>query len=321
MPNLARSPPLNKSLSMTDLDTEKVGDKPTCSSGESVHNIQREKKRRRVTDDVVSPKSSEPLDIRTIIREELSEILKTLQIQQNLRMDAIEKHISEIKIQNDTNLKKNIDIEKSIEFVAAKMEEVQHTINCLEKDRNDISAQITTIETKCDTLDRLARKTSIQIRNVPRQKAESKEKLFEMINKLSTSLGINMGTSDVRDIYRLPSKPDQVNTTIVAEFSSTLTRSYFLSAAKDFKSSSIKFKTEQLNSTHLGIEAPKSEIYLSEHLTPICSRLFYLAREFRKTMGYDYCWTSNGLVYLRKKQGEPYILIKNEAQLQILGNK
>lgn len=83
----------------------------------------------------------------------------------------------------------------------------------------------------------------------------------------------------------------------------------------------MKYKTEQLNSAHLGLDGPKTEIYISEHLTPSVSRLYFLAREFRKTMGYEFCWTSNGLVYLRKKQGDPHILVKSEVQLHQLRNK
>lgn len=142
-----------------------------------------------------------------------------------------------------------------------------------------------------------------------------------MIGKLSSTIGVTLEATELRDVYRLPTKPDQANTALVAEFSSTLIRDNFLTAAKNHKLASIRYKTEQLNSSHLGLEGSNSDIYISEHLTPLASRLFFLAREFRKTMGYDYCWTSNGLVYLRKKQGEPYVLIKSEDQLHLLKNK
>jgi hypothetical protein len=108
---------------------------------------------------------------------------------------------------------------------------------------------------------------------------------------------------------------------IVAEFSSTLTKGNFLMACKKYNSTAIKLKTEQLNSTQLGLEGPKTEIYFSDHLTPQASRLYFLARDFRKINNYEFCWTSNGLIYLRRKQGEPHIAINNEEQLQALMNK
>jgi hypothetical protein len=212
-------------------------------------------------------------------------------------------------------------IEKSIEFATTKLDDLQSIIQRLESERKLITDKITSIEDKCDTIERLSRKTCIQIRNVPKQNGENREKLFNAVRMLSTSLGVNTNSYSLRDVYRMPSKPDRTNSVIVAEWSSTLDKETFLNAAKNHIHNCIKFKTEQLNSSHLGFDGPKVEIYLSEHLTPIASRLYFMAREFRKSMNYAYCWTSNGLVYLRKKQGDPYILVRSEAQLQQLKNK
>lgn len=312
---------------MSETDVDKLAHS-TASLEEFGHVTQRESKRRRVMDESADPESvniettdPESVSIRTIIREELREMISVFQSQQNTRLDVLEKHIYDIKSQNDTTLIKTQDIEKSIEFATEKVNEVQLTINRLEEDRKQLTSQIANIQTKCDSLERLSRKTSIQIRNVPRQKGEKKENLFNMIGKLSSTIGVTLEATELRDVYRLPTKPDQANTALVAEFSSTLIRDNFLTAAKNHKLASIRYKTEQLNSSHLGLEGSNSDIYISEHLTPLASRLFFLAREFRKTMGYDYCWTSNGLVYLRKKQGEPYVLIKSEDQLHLLKNK
>lgn len=317
MPNLPRSPPLNKSLSMSESDVDKLA---YTTPEDLVHVTERDCKRRRVGDDT---KGSESVtsDLRNIIREELACFMNAFQSQQNTRLDIFEKQLADIKTHTDTTLTKTEDIEKSIEFATAKLNDVQLTIVRLDEERKMISSQIAILDSKCDTLERASRKTSIQIRNVPRRNAETKEKLFAMIGLLSSTLEVTMGAAELRDVYRLPSKGDQPNTTIVAEFSSTLFKGNLLAAAKNHKLAAIRFKTEQLNSSHLGVEGPKTEIYLSEHLTPLASRLFFVAREFRKTMGYDYCWTSNGLVYLRKKQGEPYILVRSEDQLQLLKNK
>ncbi|KAL0860191.1 hypothetical protein ABMA27_010498 [Loxostege sticticalis] len=317
MPTLPRSP-LKKSLSVSEPDVTRMATTTTTLEDSVLEHVtQRDSKRRRIAED---HPESERTDIRAIIREELRDIMTTMQTQQNSRLDIIEKHITEIKTQNDLTHKNNLDFEKSIEFVTAQLDDLQSTISRIEAERKQVSLQIANIGDKCDTLERLSRKTSIQIRNVPKQKGETKDKLFDMIKKLSTHLEIEFEKTALRDVYRMPTKPDQANSVIVAEFTSTLFKERFLTAAKSHNLSTIKYKTEQLNSSHLGIESSKVEIYLSEHLTAQASRVYYLAREFRKTMEYAYCWTSNGLVYLRKKQGDPYILVKSEAQLQQLKN-
>jgi hypothetical protein len=304
---------------MSESEVDKVGHYST-STEEYAHVTQRDSKRRRVAKDTTAA-GLETTDLRSIIREELSSFLSSFQAQQNVRLDALEHQLSEIKSQTDTTLTKTRDIEESIGFVSTKVNDVQLSIDRLEEERKLLSTQITKLDAKCDTLERASRKTSIQIRNVPRQKFETKNQLFEMIKELTTTLEISLGPAELRDVFRLPSKGDLTNTTIVAEFSSTLTKDNILAAAKTYKLASIRFKTEQLNSSHLGLGGPKVEIYISEHLTPLASRLYFVAREFRKNMGYEYCWTSHGLVYLRKKQGEPYILVKSEDQLQLLKNK
>jgi septal ring factor EnvC (AmiA/AmiB activator) len=245
-------------------------------------------------------------------------MLTALQSQQNLRLDVLERYVSDIKSQNEVTHMKHGDIEKSIEFVNSKLDDVQLIIKKLEEQRKLFSSQITAIEDKCEAMERLFRKTSIQIRNVPKQKAEAKAQLFEMVRKLSTTLGIKIEDCDLRDVYRTPSKGEKNTSAIVAEFSSTIFKGNYLTAVRAHKLNSIRYKTEQLNTAHLGLDGQKAEIYISEHLTPRAARLYFLARELRKSMDYEYCWTSNGLVYLRKTQGEPYIVIKNETQLHQL---
>ncbi|CAB3220852.1 unnamed protein product [Arctia plantaginis] len=262
MPNLRRSPPLSKSHSMSESDVDKAGPF-SVSRDEIVHITQRDHKRRRVTDEC-----SETSDLRQIVREELHEMICALQSQQNSRLDVLEKYISEIKLQNDTTHRNHLDIEKSIEFVASKVDDIQVTINRLEEQRKEIASQIAHIEEKCETRERLSRKTSVLIRNIPKQKSETKEKLFEMVKKLSTTLGIKIEECGMRDVYRTPSKPNQNTTGIIAEFTSTLLKEKLLTAAKTHKLNSLRFKTEQLNSSHMGLDGPKVEIYLSEHLTP-----------------------------------------------------
>lgn len=110
--------------------------------GDSEHVTQRDSKRRRVAED--DPVTECP-DLRAIIREELKTMMNTMQTQQNSRLDLIEKRINEIKSQNDTIHKKNLDIEHSIEFATAKLDELQLTITRLEAERKEMTLQITNI--------------------------------------------------------------------------------------------------------------------------------------------------------------------------------
>jgi hypothetical protein len=89
MPKLTHSPPkLNKSLSMSDSDVDKLLKKDNALL-ETIHVTQRDSKRRRIAE---LESESETLAIRKIIREELDGLMSVLQ-QQNKRMDVLEQHV------------------------------------------------------------------------------------------------------------------------------------------------------------------------------------------------------------------------------------
>lgn len=82
-----------------------------------------------------------------------------------------------------------------------------------------------------------------------------------------------------------------------------------------------KKNNEKLNSTHLNLSGPARPIFVSETLTYKTQKLYFLAREFSRLNNYDYCWTSKGMVYLRKSEDAPLIRINAEADLSKLTAK
>lgn len=264
-------------------------------------------KRSRVEDD------STGLDSWNMFKEEIKEMLLEMAGRQDNRLDKLEKSIMEIKKQNDTIQNTNTDLKKSMNFVSDQVREIQDKITTLEEERKDITQQIDVIHIKIENMERISKKTSVEIRNVPKRQKEGKKDLFSMIEKLHNTVEpqekVDAGL--LRDVYRLPSKPNAVTTTVVAEFSNTLAKENFLGKIKRYN----KNKFEQLSSKHMGVNEPPTFIYVSEHLTVNATRLFFLARDVAKTEGFDFCWTSNGRVFLRKKENTPHILVKSEETL------
>ncbi|KAG7308311.1 hypothetical protein JYU34_005505 [Plutella xylostella] len=162
------------------------------------------------------------------------------------------------------------------------------------------------------------RKTSLELRNIPRQPKENKTDLFNMIHNLLKALKIESMFSEIKDVYRVPKKSDTNNiTTVIIELSSTLTRINILNEIKSFYKNNNGI---QLNTTHLGLSS-KSPIYGSEYLTAKTKRIHFLARDFMKTENYKFCWISNGNVFLKKEEGSPHILVKSEEILTSLKKK
>lgn len=81
-------------------------------------------------------------------------------------------------------------------------------------------------------------------------------------------------------------KHDQVNTPVIIETNSALLKADFSKMVKSFY---IKNKNK-ICARHLGFKTREdTPIFVSEHLTAHASRLFFLARDLKKTRAYKFC--------------------------------
>ena len=322
---MIRRSPINKEMSASDSDLLK-GNRPNTRTHElletsfSQSNItMRDNKRKRIFDDEnTENRGSHNVEDLTSFRAEILEMLKIMDSKQSARLDALEKHITEVKGHTTIICEKNMDIERAIEDVSAKIENMQTQVSCLEKDCQQLSSQLQKVEDKYENLDRISKKTCIEIRKIPKQIGETRVDLFKKIRSLITCLRVEIDKSELRDVFRLPSKSEMATSTVIVEFSSTLVKDSVLNAAKSHNKSN---PSNQLNARQLGIEGNNSPIYISEQLTSKGKWLFHLARDFAKTEDYMFCWTSNGLVFLRKRHGDPYIIVRSDSQLHSLKKK
>lgn len=232
---------------------------------------------------------------------------------QSERLDKLELHILDIKGQTSNIESTNSDIEKSMTFMSEQIASIESQITKLERDRNTMATELSAIQGKIDSFDRYIAKTSIEIRNIPKKTRETKDMLYNTVEQLAKFLNLDLVPSDVRDVTRMPSKKDQKTATILVEFSNTLIKSRYLASAKDFNK---KNSDNKLNNTHLGFAEPKAPIFIDELLTPAAKKLFYLTRTFIKQSNrYNFCWTSDGKIFVKENKDTPYFQIKNEDQL------
>lgn len=188
-------------------------------------------------------------------------------------------------------------------------------MGALDSERLQLRKDYDILEEKVDYLESAYLKTCIEIRNVPKVVSETRDCLYGTVETLIKNLSYEktIQRADIRDVTRLPSKKESKTSSIKVEFCNTLIKHNILTAAKKFNKD--RPKQEKLNASHLGLREPETAIYIAEELTSKMKKLFYLSRGFASAENYKFCWTTNGRVYLRKEIGEPYILVKSEAQL------
>ncbi|XP_047039986.1 uncharacterized protein LOC124644570 [Helicoverpa zea] len=315
--SITRTPP---KLFVSDPDLSTRGND---SSNSPLNVTMRNYKRARLIDDVGGVSAESPLEDTT---GDIRELIKSLIAQQNIKFEAMESSIREIKEQylSITSMENNIldikvqnsdiqtvnkEIIKNVDFISSQMKDIENKICKLEGERNNYNAQIHILEDKIETMERNSRKTCIEIRGVPKKSGESKQELYQLISSASGAIKTVLSESQIKDVYRLPSRENVQTSTVVAEFTNTLVKENFLKAAKKYNNEN---RNNELNTIHLGLPGPAAAVYISENLTAKTKRLLFLARDLAKVESYQYCWVSNGRVFLRKKQGAPSILIKNE---------
>lgn len=312
-----RSPPAKPSTpTPSESETDTIKQRAAPPGKGPTQNLTARQKRRRGAE--------EDCDCATV-RDDIRQMMTDMISKQNDRLERLENHIKSLKSQGENDTKDiksrvdqvqstNIHIENSLDFLTHQIQLYDNKITTLDTQNKLIAKQVSQLDDKIENMERFSLKTTIEIRNVPKKPKETKDNLLQVLQTLATSLQITIQNHELRDMYRLPAKPELPTSTIVVEFSNTWSKAHLLNAIKLFK----KNKSDQLNSKHLGFDGQALPIYISERLTAKAKRLHFLAREFAKSENYAHCWVTNSKIFIRKRDGAPYIIIKNEEHLHSL---
>lgn len=269
-----------------------------CESAPDLHdltsNITERKKRKYVAED-----NSIPMTIK--------EMFKTFSREQDKRFQELHSTISLLSEQNK-------ELKQSVCMMSDKYDEFLRKINSLESERKADKKTISDLEDKLDALERKSRLSAVEIRNIPKSDEESKESLCNIVGSLGKILDVDIDHLGIKDIHRINSKDN--TDPIIVDFTTRLLKDKFIKGVKKFNN--LKSKPEKLNTTHVNPVYQKKPVYITESLTHKSHRLFYLARTFQKSHGYTFCWTTNGLIYLKKNQESPHIRIDSEQDINNL---
>lgn len=293
--------PLLSGAARFGASVQQYGSTPNLSDGESVR---AGKRKHDGTDDTQ--------DFRALMNT-MRGMFTSFTLSVESRLNALQESLTVIRDQNS-------EITKSIDYMSEKYDEMLKRVEDLEQEKRQDKKTILALEEKLEFFERKSRSSCLEIRNIPGKpvddkKPESKSDLCNVLKTLSSTLSIKLEDSEVKDIYRTSARKDSMRP-IVVEFCSIIKKDSLLRAVKDFNKN--KSNENKLNTVHLNLAGPKKGIFISETLTLKTQQLFYKAREFAKEFKYNYCWSSRGLIYLRKAENLPYVRIMSESDIQKL---
>lgn len=252
-----------------------------------------------------------PKDIQEFTNE-IKQMISAWKSDQDKTLSKLVSDVSDLKTQCNQIQKSNLEIEKAMEFISDKYEEMRNHIEELKKEREDDKQMISNLEKQIHGLQQKSRSATIEIRNISYSEKENTSDLTAVVIEVGKTINLTIQPSDLRDVFRVPSRPEKTGP-IVAEFSSVQLKNNFLERTRNFNKS--RQVGEKLNTQHVGRTGEKKPIYINEHLTPITRKLFYQSRQFAKQNGFNFCWSSNDKIYIRKDNDTKKYLIKSEQCL------
>lgn len=260
-----------------------------------------------LTTNIIERKKRKLMNSDDNISATIKEFFSQFSKDQDKRFQELQNTISKLNEQND-------ELRKSVNLMSDKYDDFLLQITRLETEKQEDKKTIRQLEDKLELLERKSRTSGIEIRNIPKESGETKDSLCSVLSNLGKTIDLEINHSSIRDIYRLNTK-DGSNPVIV-DFTSVLTKEKVIKGIKSFNKSRVN--KDKLNTTHLNPQNQPKPLYVSETLTQKTHRLFYLARSFQKTHGYEFSWTSNGIVYLKETAGSPQIRITTELDIEKL---
>lgn len=191
--------------------------------------------------------------------------------------------------------------------VKSKIQEKDNLVQRLEIERNDLQAQVNSLNKRIEVIEKISRDCNVEIQCVPELRNENTYNIFR---KICESINVPIIDGDIRACRRV-AKMDTTSKrprNIIITLASPRLRDNVLSAAYRYNKqrSSDKFGSKQI-----GFEGENRRIYFSEHLSPEMKRVHGAARKFAKENNYLYVWVKFGQVYLRKNESSTAVRVKN----------
>lgn len=193
----------------------------------------------------------------------------------------LSENISAIKIHNNNIPKTNKEIEESIDSIKNSCGELNNRINKFEKDSYDCRNGFLIRKKKVDSLKLSLRSSTIEIKNNFALDNETTSDLFDSVSATGKALNIGIQKFQIRDVYRLSSKPGK-NRSIIAELSSVPLKMEMLNSVRIYSKNGTA--TEKLTTEMIGLKCKSAPIYIYEYLPGAMGKLFYLARGFSKIL-------------------------------------
>lgn len=220
------------------------------------------------------------------------------------------------KIENNVNVSLNSqfdelkEINKKLSEQSERLENALQCITHLQVENSQLRKEIKRLYEKNEDLEQYSRANTIEINGFPEDKNES---VCEIVKSIGAAIKVPITDEMIDACHRLRRRPGFKGPRgIIVKFVRRFTKDEFLKGRKVYR---------DLSTRHLD-RTDDVPIYIKESLSPGRRKLFFNTRMANKQLKYEFVWTKNGNVLMRKNQDSAIISIRNEEDLaELLGKQ
>ena len=89
----------------------------------------------------------------------------------------------------------------------------------------------------------------------------------------------------------------------------------FISRKKQDEVYRARSNLKNVTSAALGYRGPANKLFITESLTRLNKELFGKCLEAKRRLGYNFIWTQQGRIYLRKEYNDPVIHVASISDI------
>ncbi|XP_052740342.1 uncharacterized protein LOC128198517 [Bicyclus anynana] len=208
------------------------------------------------------------------------------------------------------------DIQQSLDFLSSTydlvkqdLEVAKNDTHLLKKENEELRSDVKILKSRLSLFEKESRACNLEIHCVPEHRNENLINVIEQIGRIT---GSPIKDGQILKCTRIAkyNKESPRPRSVLVKFFSPLIRDNFYANILTFNKS--KSNDEKLNTSHLGLAGEKRGIYIMEHLSPEAKALQAQARKFKKENSWQFVWSRNGNIFLRKNISSDVVYVKNE---------
>uniref|UniRef100_A0A2A4JSX1 L1 transposable element RRM domain-containing protein n=1 Tax=Heliothis virescens TaxID=7102 RepID=A0A2A4JSX1_HELVI len=234
------------------------------------------------------------------IRKELS-VLKETVCKLESRQTEAERDITSLKNSMQHHSDEYDDIAKKLEIQSKEIKDLYQ----LKKELDEVKVQNRQLRTDINASEQRDRLLNIEIVGIPELENEN---LNEIMSKIGNYTEIDMTSDDILQVNRVTAKFKVHGRprNIVVKLRNRQLKDNIISQARK----------RRLSTKDLNIQGSVIPIYINEHLTPYNKNLLKKTKEIAKIKEYQYVWTKNCRIHVRKAVTIPAMFISDEEDLR-----